>query len=57
MNRFGAAVSGYVGFSGQTVMGRAGERRQQTMGFRIVAMGEFLMGVVSKKAEAAIWSD
>ena len=44
MQRFGTAVSGYVG----TLEGRS-------VGFRTISMGEFLMGLVGRKEEALFW--
>jgi len=46
MIRFQAAVSGYVGASD----GRS-------VGFKTVGVSEFLMGLVSTKAEASIWTE
>ncbi|KAF8243471.1 hypothetical protein K440DRAFT_664094 [Wilcoxina mikolae CBS 423.85] len=46
MIRFQAAVSGYVGASD----GRS-------VGFKTVGVSEFLMGLVSRKAEAGIWAE
>ena len=45
--RFRAAVSGYVG--------GASDRRR--VGFRTVGFSDFLMGLVGRKAEAAIWAE
>ena len=44
MERFGTAISGYVG----SLEGRS-------VGFRTVNMGQFLMGLVGRKEEAAVW--
>jgi ribonuclease P/MRP protein subunit POP8 len=44
--RFQAAVSGYVG---------SADRR--SVGFKVIGMSDFLMGLVSKKAEASIWDE
>lgn len=45
--RFRAAVSGYLG--------DAADRRR--VGFRTVGFSDFLMGLVGRKAEAALWAE
>jgi hypothetical protein len=46
LTRFGAAVSGYVGNSD----GR-------TMGFKTIAMGEYLVGLVGRSTEHEVWAE
>ncbi|KAI5788363.1 hypothetical protein EDC01DRAFT_162417 [Geopyxis carbonaria] len=46
MEKFGTAVSGYVGTS-----------EGRTVGFRTVSIGEFLHGILGRQAEKSVWDE
>lgn len=46
MTKFAAAVSGYMG-----------THDGKTFGYKIVACGEYLMGVMGRRAEDGIWAE